>query len=65
MLAPECAGIIHNDFEKHFIKAEVIAYEDFIICGGEKEAKDAGKMRLEGKSYIMKDGDICNFKIGK
>lgn len=64
-LAPECAGIIHNDFEKNFIKAEVIAYDDFIGCGGEKEAKDAGKMRLEGKTYEMKDGDICNFKIGK
>lgn len=65
MLAPECAGIIHNDFEKNFIKAEVIAYDDFITCGGEKEARDAGKMRLEGKTYEMKDGDICNFKIGK
>lgn len=65
MLAPECAGIIHNDFEKHFIKAEVISYHDFINSGGEKQAKDNGKMRLEGKTYEMKDGDICNFKIGK
>ncbi len=65
MLAPECAGIIHNDFEKNFIKAEVISYDDFISCGGEKEASAAGKMRLEGKTYEMKDGDICNFKIGK
>ena len=65
MLAPACAGIIHNDFEKHFIKAEVIAYDDFVNCGGEKEARDNGKMRLEGKSYEMQDGDICNFKIGK
>ena len=65
MFAPECAGIIHNDFEKHFIKAEVISYDDFINCGGEKEAKELGKIRLEGKTYQIKDGDICNFKIGK
>lgn len=65
MQAPECAGIIHNDFEKHFIKAEIISYEDFVSCGGEKEAKEQGKMRLEGQTYVMKDGDICNFKIGK
>lgn len=65
MLAPECAGIIHNDFEKNFIKAEVISYDDFVNCGGEKEARDSGKMRLEGKTYEMKDGDICNFKVGK
>ena len=65
MLAPECAGIIHNDFEKNFIKAEVISYQDFVECGGEKEARESGKMRLEGKTYEMKDGDICNFKVGK
>lgn len=65
MLAPECAGIIHNDFEKNFIKAEVISYQDFIDLGGEKQAKENGKMRLEGKTYEMKDGDICNFRIGK
>ena len=65
MLAPQCAAIIHNDFEKYFIKAEVIAYDDFVSCGGEKEAKEHGKMRLEGKTYEMQDGDICNFKIGK
>lgn len=65
MLAPECAGIIHNDFEKYFIRAEVISYDDFISCGGEKQAKDLGKVRLEGKQYEMKDGDICNFRIGK
>ena len=65
MLAPECAGIIHNDFEKHFIKAEVISYDDFINCGGEKEARELGKVKLEGKTYQIKDGDICNFKIGK
>lgn len=65
MLAPQCAGIIHNDFEKHFIKAEIISYDDFVNSGGEKQAKDSGKMRLEGKNYEIKDGDICNFKIGK
>lgn len=65
MLAPECAGIIHNDFEKNFIRAEVISYDDFILYGGEKQVKDAGKMRLEGKTYEMQDGDICNFRIGK
>lgn len=65
MFAPECAGIIHNDFEKHFIKAEVISYDDFISCGGEKEARELGKVKLEGKTYQIKDGDICNFKIGK
>ncbi len=65
MLAPECAGIIHNDFEKYFIKAEVISYDDFIKYGGEKATRDAGKIRLEGKQYEMQDGDICNFKIGK
>lgn len=65
MLAPQCAAIIHNDFEKYFIKAEVISYQDFIQCGGEKEARDMGKLRLEGKTYEMQDGDICNFKIGK
>lgn len=65
MLAPPCAAIIHNDFEKHFIKAEVIDYEDFIQYQGEKGARDAGKVRMEGKNYLMKDGDICNFKVGK
>lgn len=65
MMAPQCAAIIHNDFEKHFIKAEVIDYNDFIQYQGEKGARDAGKVRMEGKNYIMKDGDICNFKVGK
>lgn len=65
MLAPQCAAIIHNDFEKYFIKAEVISYDDFINYDGEKGARDAGKVRMEGKAYEMKDGDICNFKIGK
>ncbi|MGL4343474.1 MAG: redox-regulated ATPase YchF [Metamycoplasmataceae bacterium] len=63
--AAQCAGIIHSDFEKNFIKAEVISYDDFVSLGGEKKSKDAGKMRLEGKNYLMKDGDICHFRFGK
>ncbi|MGL5732906.1 MAG: redox-regulated ATPase YchF [Metamycoplasmataceae bacterium] len=65
MTAPQCAGIIHTDFEKNFIRAEIIEYDDFIKFDGEKGAKDNGKMRLEGKTYKVKDGDICNFRIGK
>lgn len=61
--APQAAGEIHTDFEKGFIKADVIAYEDFIAAGGEAGAKDAGKMRLEGKTYIVKDGDVMHFKF--
>ncbi|MDZ7293132.1 redox-regulated ATPase YchF [Mycoplasmopsis pulmonis] len=64
-LAPQCAGIIHSDFEKKFIKAEVISYKDFIEAGSEQNAKENGKMRLEGKNYLMQDGDICHFKFGK
>ncbi|QNM93494.1 redox-regulated ATPase YchF [Mycoplasma sp. Pen4] len=63
--APRCAGVIHTDFEKKFIKADVISYDDFIEFGGEQGAKNAGKLRSEGKNYIMKDGDICHFKFGK
>ncbi|WP_027333006.1 redox-regulated ATPase YchF [Mycoplasmopsis gallinarum] len=65
MQAPQCAGIIHTDFEKKFIKADVISFEDFINFGGELGAKNAGKIRSEGKNYIMQDGDICHFKFGK
>ena len=61
--APQGAGKIHTDFEKGFIRAEVIAYEDFIKYGGEQGAKDAGKWRLEGKTYIMKDGDVVHFRF--
>ena len=61
--APKAAAVIHNDFEKGFIRAEVIAYSDFIACGGEAKAKDAGKMRLEGKEYIVQDGDIMHFRF--
>ncbi len=61
--APEAAGVIHTDFQKGFIRAEVIAYEDFIQYGGEQGAKEAGKMRLEGKEYIVQDGDIMHFRF--
>jgi hypothetical protein len=61
--APKAAAVIHNDFEKGFIRAEVIGYEDFIANGGEAGAKEAGKMRLEGKDYIVQDGDIMHFRF--
>jgi len=63
MKAPECAGIIHTDFEKGFIRAEVMSYNDLINCGNELKVREAGKMRLEGKEYIMQDGDICHFRF--
>ncbi len=63
MKAPECAGIIHTDFEKGFIRAEVTSFDDYKEYGGEKEAKEAGKMRLEGKEYLMQDGDIVFFRF--
>ena len=61
--APKAASVIHNDFEKGFIKAEVISYDDFITCGGEAKAKELGKLRLEGKDYIVSDGDIMHFRF--
>ncbi|MBL1280050.1 MAG: redox-regulated ATPase YchF [Fluviicola sp.] len=61
--APKAAAVIHNDFEKGFIRAEVISYNDYIECGGESKAKEAGKMRLEGKEYIVNDGDIMHFRF--
>ena len=63
MKAPACAGIIHSDFEKGFIKAEVISFNDYVKYGGEKGAKENGKVRLEGKEYEMQDGDICLFRF--
>ncbi len=63
MKAPKCAGIIHTDFEKGFIKAEIMSYEDLKKFGSEKQVKEAGRMRLEGKDYIMQDGDICYFRF--
>ena len=65
MNAKKCAGIIHTDFEKGFIKAEVVSYEDLIECGNELKAKENGKLRLEGKDYLMQDGDICHFRFNK
>ena len=59
--APKAAGVIHGDFEKGFIRAETIAYDDFVTLGGEQPAKEAGKMRAEGKGYIVKDGDVLHF----
>jgi len=61
--APQAAGVIHTDFEKGFIRAEVIAYDDFIQYKGEHGAKEAGKLRLEGKDYIVKDGDVMHFRF--
>lgn len=63
MNAKQCAGIIHTDFEKGFIRAEVISYQDLIDCGSELKVKEAGKTRLEGKDYLMQDGDICHFRF--
>jgi len=61
--APQAAGVIHTDFEKGFIRAETIAYDDFISLGGEQACKDAGKVRQEGKEYLVKDGDLMLFKF--
>ncbi len=61
--APQAAGVIHTDFEHGFIRAETIAYDDFIACGGEQGAKEAGKMRPEGKEYLVQDGDIFHFRF--
>lgn len=61
--APQAAGVIHTDFERGFIRAEVIAFEDFLHFGGEQGAKNAGKLRLEGKEYILKDGDVVHFRF--
>jgi len=61
--APQAAGVIHTDFERGFIKAEVISYADYVEYGGEAGAKAAGKMRLEGKDYVMQDGDVVHFKF--
>jgi len=61
--APQAAGKIHTDFEKGFIRAEIVSYEDFIAGNGEQGAKDAGKWRLEGKDYIVQDGDVIHFRF--
>jgi hypothetical protein len=61
--APEAAGVIHTDFERGFIVAETIAYDDYLVCGGEQGAKDAGKMRQEGRDYFVQDGDVILFRF--
>ena len=61
--APQAAGVIHTDFERGFIRAETIAYDDFIACGGEAGAKEAGRMRAEGKEYVVQDGDVLLFRF--
>jgi GTP-binding protein YchF len=61
--APQAAGAIHTDFERGFIRAEVIAYDDYIALGGESGARDAGRLRLEGKTYVVAEGDICHFRF--
>jgi hypothetical protein len=62
--APQAAGVIHTDFEKKFIKADVIPFDDFVAIGGWKKAREEGKVRSEGKEYVIKDGDVIEFKIG-
>ena len=62
-LAPQAAGVIHTDFEKGFIRSETISYNDFIACGGESGARDKGLLRLEGKEYVVQDGDIMHFRF--
>ena len=61
--APQCAGKIHSDFERGFIRAEVIGYDDYVSAGSEVKAKEAGKMRTEGKEYLMREGDIGHFRF--
>ena len=61
--APVCAGIIHSDFERGFIRAEVMSYDDLVEYGTELKVKEAGKLRIEGKDYVMQDGDICYFRF--
>jgi hypothetical protein len=61
--APQAAGVIHTDFERGFICAEVIDYDDFVACGSEHAAKEAGKMRQEGRDYVVQDGDVIHFRF--
>src|SRR5206468_2968382 len=61
--APEAAGVIHTDFERGFIRAETIAYDDFIACNGEAGAREKGKLRSEGKDYVVQDGDVLLFRF--
>jgi hypothetical protein len=61
--APQAAGVIHTDFERGFIRAEVASYDDYVACKGEQGAKEAGKLRLEGKDYTVRDGDVIHFRF--
>ena len=61
--APQCAGVIHTDFEKGFIRAEVIKYDDYVALGGESQCREAGKIGIEGKEYVVQDGDIMHFRF--
>ena len=61
--APQAAGVIHTDFEKGFIRAEVISYDDYVTYGSEAKVREAGKMRVEGKEYIVQDGDVMHFRF--
>jgi ribosome-binding ATPase YchF (GTP1/OBG family) len=61
--APQAAGVIHTDFERGFIKAEIVGFEDLVAAGSMAEAKSAGKVRMEGKEYVMKDGDVVEFRF--
>jgi hypothetical protein len=63
-LAPQAAGVIHTDFERSFIRAEVIPFEDYVACGGEAGARAAGKLRIEGREYAIRDGDVVHFRVG-
>ena len=63
MLAPQAAGVIHSDFEKGFIRAETVGYDDLVSSGGLKEAKEAGKVRSEGKEYVVQEGDVLLFRF--
>ncbi len=63
-LAPQAAGVIHTDFERTFIRAEVIPYEDYVACAGEAGARAAGKLRVEGREYVMRDGDVVHYRVG-
>jgi hypothetical protein len=61
--APQAAGVIHTDFERGFIRAETIAYDDYIALQGESGAREAGKLRLEGKDYVVREGDVLHFRF--
>ena len=61
--APEAAGVIHSDFERGFIKAETISYDDYVTLGGEQGAREAGRLRMEGKDYVVQDGDVMVFRF--